>query len=199
MTIADGERTGETGDRKLEVAVFCGSLRRGSFNAAMARSLPELAPASMAFRFIEGIDDIPHYSADRQAAEIPRRVTGWAATIRAADAILFVTPEYNFSIPGSLKNALDWLSRLQPPVFAGKPTAIQTASTGMLGGARAQYHLRQVLLYLDAVVLNKPEIMVPNVAAKFSPEGRLADAATLQLIGAQLAAFEKLIGLHARL
>ena len=83
-----------------------------------------------------------------------------AEKITAADGVIIVTPEYNYSVPGILKNALDWLSRLSPQPLAGKPVAIQTASPGLIGGARAQYHLRQSLVFLDALVLNKPEAMV---------------------------------------
>ena len=99
----------------------------------------------------------------------------WADIIRSSDAVVFVTPEYNYSIPGVLKNALDWLSRLSPAPFSGKPVAIQTASVGMLGGSRAQYHLRQALLYLNAFVLSKPEIIIADATSKISAQGELID------------------------
>lgn len=190
VNVEDGE---ESTPQRTRIALICGSLRRGSFNAAIAQALPDLRPTRMSFNFLEGLDEIPHYNADLQSAGFPQRVLDWAEAIRFSDAVVIVTPEYNFSIPGFLKNALDWLSRLQPTPFAGKPVAIQTASTGMLGGARAQYHLRQVLQSLDASVLNKPEIMVASAADKISQEGRLTDSATLQLIDNQLAALERLV------
>ncbi|WEK03897.1 MAG: NAD(P)H-dependent oxidoreductase [Candidatus Devosia phytovorans] len=89
-----------------------------------------------------------------------------AEQVRRADGIAFVTPGYNYSVPGVLKNALDWISRVQPAPFAGKPVLIQTASIGSLGGARAQYHLRQILVFLDAYSMNKPEVMIGDAASK---------------------------------
>jgi chromate reductase len=116
-----------------------------------------------------------------------------AEAIRAADGVVIVTPEYNYSVPGVLKNAIDWLSRLPSQPFAGKPLAIQSASPGALGGARAQYHLRQMLVFLDAMVLNKPEVMVSGAASKISPEGELTDEATRKFLAGQLEAFAAFI------
>ena len=110
--------------------------------------------------------------------------------IKAADGVIFVTPEYNYSLPGALKNALDWMSRLPSTPFAGKPVAIQTASPSMIGGARCQYHLRQVLVFLDAYVLNKPEVMVGGVSNKIDADtSAITDATTREFLMKQLDAF----------
>lgn len=177
-----------------KVAVICGSLRQQSYNGAVARSLPAVAPAGMAFVFLEGLDEIPHFNADLQKGGYPQRVQEWADAIAEADAVVIVTPEYNFSVPGVLKNALDWLSRLQPGPFERKPVAIQTASPGRMGGVRAQYHLRQIMVFLDANVLNKPEIIITDVASKIGNDGLLADAQTRAIIAEQLLALQRLAG-----
>jgi len=176
--------------RPLKLVTLLGSLRQGSFNAAVARALPGLAPAGVTIAALPSIRDLPVYDADLQAQGIPEALRDLGAAIRAADGVVIVTPEYNYSIPGGLKNAIDWISRLENQPFAGKPVAIQSASPGGLGGARAQYHLRQVLVFLDAQVLNKPEVFVREVAAKIDKgTGELTDPATREVIAAQLAAF----------
>ncbi len=116
-----------------------------------------------------------------------------ADAIAAADGVVIVSPEYNYSMPGGLKNAIDWLSRLKPQPFAGKPVAIQSASGGALGGARMQYHLRQSMVFLDAHVLNRPEVMIGQAPSKVDAEGRLADEATRKFIADQLVAFAAFI------
>jgi chromate reductase, NAD(P)H dehydrogenase (quinone) len=174
----------------LHFVSLLGSLRKGSFNAAVARSLPVLSPEGVSVSALGSVADFPLYDADVQATGIPAPVHAMANQILAADGLIIVTPEYNYSVPGVLKNALDWLSRLSPQPLAGKPVALQSASPGMFGGARAQYHLRQILVYLDAMVLNKPEIMVAHAAGKVDPATfELTDAATRKAIAAQLAAF----------
>jgi chromate reductase len=137
----------------LHFVTLLGSLRQGSYNAAVASALPSLAPDGVTITALGSIAEFPHYDADLQAVGIPPAVLGMAAAIAAADSVIIVTPEYNYSVPGTLKNALDWLSRLSLQPFAGKPVAIQSASPGAIGGARAQYHLRQILVFLDAQVL----------------------------------------------
>lgn len=163
-----------------------GSLRKGSFNAAIARALPALAPEGVTVEPLGSVGDFPLYSADIQAEGFPAAVLAMADSIRKADAVIVVTPEYNYSIPGALKNAIDWLSRVPEQPFAGKPLAIQSGSPGLLGGARAQYHLRQSLVFLDAHVLNKPEVMVGQINGKVSASGDLSDEATRGFIAAQL-------------
>jgi chromate reductase len=174
----------------LRFVSLLGSLRKASFNAALARALPSLAPEGVTVSALGSVGDFPLYDADLQAEGFPAPVLAMAEEIRKADGVLIVTPEYNYSVPGVLKNGLDWLSRLSPQPFAGKPVAIESASPGMLGGARAQYHLRQSLVFLDALVLNKPEVMVGQVAGKVSGEPpELTDPATRDFIAGQLKAF----------
>jgi chromate reductase len=174
----------------LHFVTMLGSLRQGSYNASVARALPSLAPEGVTITALASVAEFPHYDADLQAQGFPPAVLAMAEAITAADGVIFVTPEYNYSVPGALKNALDWLSRLSPQPLAGKPVAIQTASPGMLGGARAQYHLRQMLVFLDAQVLNKPEVMVGQVMGKVDAKTlELTDAATRDFIAGQLTAF----------
>lgn len=112
-----------------------------------------------------------------------------AERIAAADGVIIVTPEYDYSVPGALKNTLDWLSRVQPQPFARKPVAIQTGSPGAIGGARPQYHLRQILVFLDADVINKPEVMIGQIATKIdATTGAITDAATAEFLTTQIAA-----------
>jgi chromate reductase len=167
-----------------------GSLRKGSFNAAVARALPALAPAGVTIEPLGSVGDFPLYNADIQAVGFPAPVTAMAEAIARADGVIIVTPEYNYSIPGGLKNAIDWLSRLPAQPFAGKAVAIQSGSPGALGGARAQYQLRQTLVFLDAHVLNKPEVMINQITAKVDAgTGELTDEATRAFITTQLQAF----------
>lgn len=177
-----------------KIVVLIGSLRQGSYNRMVANTLQELAPEGMEIEILPSVGEIPHYDSDVQAAGIPQAVLNMGAAIKAADGIVIVTPEYNYSVPGVLKNAIDWLSRLPDAPFAGKPLAIQSASMGILGGARAQYQLRQILVFLDAMVVNKPEIMIGVVQNKVDPAtGKLTDADTRAFVGKQLAALASLI------
>jgi chromate reductase len=176
--------------KPLRFVTLLASLRQGSFNAAIARALPDLAPEGVAISALGSVGDLPHYDADLQAEGFPAAVTAMATAIAEADGVIVVTPEYNYSVPGTLKNALDWLSRMSPQPFIGKPVAIQTASPGVLGGVRAQYHLRQIFVFLDAQVLNKPEVMVGSVAGKIGgAPSVLEDETTRDFIAGQLAAF----------
>ena len=177
----------------LNVVTLCGSLRRASYNAAIARALPGLAPEGMRIAPLGSIGEFPIYNADIQAQGFPAPVTAMAEAIRAADGLVIVTPEYNSSIPGGLKNAIAWLSRLPEQPFAGKPVALQSASQGMLGGARAQYHLRQSLVFLDPLVMNRPEVMVATAQNRISEAGEITDEATRNAIAAQLRAFAAFI------
>ncbi|GAC87251.1 chromate reductase [Gluconobacter thailandicus F149-1 = NBRC 100600] len=180
-------------DTPLHFITLLGSLRKASFNAAVARTLPELAPEGISITPLGSIGDFPHYNADVQDTGFPAPVLAMAEQIRAADGVIIVTPEYNYSIPGVLKNAIDWLSRVTPQPFSGKPVAIQTASPGMLGGARAQYHLRQSLVFLDAYALNQPEVMIGQVAGKVDPASlTLTDDSTRKFISGQIIALAAL-------
>lgn len=178
-----------TDAKPLHFVTLLGSLRKNSYHVAIARALPALAPEGVTVSPLGSVGDLPHYDADLQAQGFPPAVLAMAAEIRAADALVIITPEYNYSVPGALKNALDWLSRLTPQPLGGKAIAIQTGSPGMIGGARAQYHLRQMLVFLDAQVLNKPEIMIGGMTTRIDPEaGEITDEAIASLISQQLAA-----------
>lgn len=178
----------------LHLVTLLGSLRKNSVNAAVARALPTLAPENVTISSLGSIADIPHYNADLQAEGFPVPVQAMAQQIMAADGVIIVTPEYNYSIPGVLKNALDWMSRMTPQPFASKPVAIQTASPSIIGGARAQYQLRQSLVFLDAVVLNKPEVMIGQIAGKVAGEPpELTDVGTRDFVANQLLSFVKMI------
>jgi chromate reductase len=180
--------------KPLNLVVLLGSLRKDSFNGALARALPVLAPQGVTVSALGSVGDFPHYDADLQAEGFPPQVVAMAEAIAASDGVIIVTPEYNYSVPGALKNALDWLSRVSPQPFVGKPVAIETASPGVLGGVRAQYHLRQVLVFLDAKVLNKPEVMVGGVAGKVAgAPSVLEDPATRDFVAGQLSAFADFI------
>jgi chromate reductase, NAD(P)H dehydrogenase (quinone) len=184
----------------LNVLAICGSLRKGSFNAMVARALPSLAPDGMALKPAPSFAEFPLYNADIQSSTgFPAAVNVLADAIRAADGVIFCSPEYNFGIPGGLKNAIDWVSRLPNQPFAGKPVALQSASPGPLGGGRVQYDLRRSMVFLDAFTLNKPEIFIGNCASKFDEKtGELKDETTRGLIKQQLAAFATLIALIGR-
>jgi chromate reductase len=174
----------------LHFVVLVGSLRKASLNAAIARALPALAPEGVTIEPLGTVGDFPLYNADTQAAGFPPVVTAMGDAIRAADGVIIVTPEYNYSIPGGLKNAIDWLSRLPNQPLLGKPVALESASMGVFGGVRAQLHLRHSLLFLDARAMNKPEIMVPQAHLKIdAASGELTDPATRGLIADQLKAF----------
>jgi len=182
-------------DENLDVLVICGSLRKGSYNAALARSLPRFAPPAIKFRDAPPWGGFPLYNADvHNASGVPADVNALADAIRAADAIMFVSPEYNWSIPGGLKNAIDWMSRLKEQPFNGKPVAVQSAAPGLLGGSRMQYHLRQSLTALDVFWFGRPEVIVNLAAKKFDEKTlELTDQTTMDMIKLQLEAFEKFI------
>lgn len=173
----------------LAVGVLVGSLRRGSFNRMVAQTLPDLAPPGLRISALPSIAPIPLYDQDLFDASVPAAVQALAQAIGEMRAVIIVTPEYNFSVPGALKNALDWLSRLPGKPLSGKAVALQSASMGALGGVRAQYHLRQVLVALNAQVMNLPEVLIGNVDKKVDTDtGKLTDEASLGFIRQQLQA-----------
>ena len=174
------------GDRtEITVLGFAGSLRQGSYNRAALRAAVELAPEGMRIETFD-LSPIPLYNDDVRVQGFPAPAEEFRNRIRAADALLIVTPEYNYSIPGVLKNAIDWASRPPDQPFHDKPLAIMGASPGTLGTARAQYHLRQCFVYLNAMLLNRPEVMITNAASRFDAEGRLTDEATRKLVTSML-------------
>lgn len=176
-------------DSKQQFVVLTGSLRKASYNAVIANALAELAPANCKITMLGSIGDFPLYNQDIQDEQgFPAAVSDMANAIAAADGVIIVSPEYNYSVPGVLKNALDWLSRVAPQPFAGKPVMITTASPGGLGGVRMQYHLRQILVFFDAKVMNKPEAMIGQVASKVD-DGKLVDDSTREFLQKQLLSF----------
>jgi chromate reductase len=174
------------GNKAMRVVGVSGSLRKGSFNTAALRAATELAPPGMTIEAAE-IGDLPLYNEDVRQAGFPPAAERLREQFRGADAILFVTPEYNYSVSGVLKNAIDWASRPPDQPFDGKPVAIMGASPGMLGTGRAQYHLRQMLVFLNALPVNKPEVMIAQANKKFDETGRLTDEPTREFIGKLLA------------
>jgi chromate reductase len=137
----------------------------------------ELAPADVEIRIAE-IGDLPLYNDDLGTDDYPQAAERFGEALAWADAFLFVTPEYNYSVPGVLKNAIDWGSRLADQPFAGKAAAVMGASPGLFGSVRGQYHLRQIGVYLDLHFVNKPEVAIGQCIQKFDAEGRLTDEAT---------------------
>jgi chromate reductase len=182
----------------MNIVAICGSLRKGSYNRMLMQALPSLAPAGMSIKEAPSFAEFPLYNADIQnSTGFPAAVRTLADAIRGADGVVFCTPEYNFSVPGALKNAIDWVSRLPDQPFAGKPVAIQSASPGPLGGGRVQYELRRTMVFLDAFTLNKPEIFVGSCASKIDDKtGEVKDETTRGLLKQQLEAFAKFVERH---
>ncbi len=177
---------------------LCGSLRAASYNRMLLRLAEGVMPASMKLQTLEW-HDVPVFDADVLAKGMPPVVAGLREQVRRADGLLIVTPEYNFSIPGGLKNLIDWISRGEDQPFAGKPVAILTASAGPLGGARVQYDLRKVLLFVNAMTLVKPEVFVGSATGKFDAEGECTDETTRKFVTAQMTAFEAWIAAVKRM
>jgi chromate reductase len=168
-------------DSKIRIFGFAGSLRKGSYNKAVLSAAKELVPEGAELEIFD-LEGIPLFNQDFENLA-PERVKEFKSKIRAADALLVATPEYNYSIPGVLKNAIDWASRpYQDNSLNDKPAAILSASPGTLGGARAQYQLRQTFVPLNVHVLNKPEVMVANANSKVDVNGKLTDEDTREHI-----------------
>jgi len=182
-------------DRTLNVVCICGSLRKASYNRMVMKSLPSLAPPNLRITESPPFSEFSLYNVDvQESGGIPPVVEKLADAVRAADGVIFNSPEYNFSIPGGLKNAIDWVSRVQNQPFAGKPIAIQSATNGQLGGGRMQYDLRRAMIFLDAITLNKPEIFIGNCSQRIDAKtGEITDQQTVEFIKQQLAAFAKFI------
>ncbi|MGE5533427.1 MAG: NADPH-dependent FMN reductase [Bacillota bacterium] len=166
---------------KVKVLAFAGSLRPGSYNKALIRAAVEIEPENVSIEVFD-LEGIPPFNQEFEANP-PQRVAEFKAKIKNADALLIATPEYNYSIPGVLKNAIDWASRpkLDTPL-EGKPVAIMSASSGRFGGARAQYHLRQTFVFLNMYSVNRPEVMLSDAAQHVDERGRLTNEQTRQLI-----------------
>jgi chromate reductase len=182
----------------IRVLGISGSLRKASFNTALLRAAVERAPAGMTIETAD-ISAIPPFNDDVFKLGLPAPVEKLRAQVAGAQALLIATPEYNFSIPGVLKNAIDWASRPPNQPFAGKPLAIMGASGAMGGTMRAQYHLRQVAVFLDMQVVNKPEIFVRSAANAFDAEGKLIDETASKLVRELLESLAKFVAWVPRL
>ncbi|HZT90381.1 MAG TPA: NADPH-dependent FMN reductase [Stellaceae bacterium] len=173
--------------RRISVLGICGSLRKGSFNRMALNTAIELRPPGMEVT-VADISQIPLYDEDVRAQGFPPPVETLRQQIKAADALLFACPEYNYSMTGVLKNAIDWASRPPDQPFAGKPAAIIGAAAGMAGSARAQGDLRRSFVFLDVRALNKPEVLIGQAQTKFDANGRLTDEVARGLIRDLMAA-----------
>ena len=172
-------------NQPVRILGIAGSLRRESYNRAALRAASQLLPDDATLEIFE-LDGIPIYNQDDEQNP-PAQVVELKARIRAAEALLIATPEYNYSIPGVLKNAIDWASRpYGDSAWSGKPAAIMGASVGAFGTARAQYDLRKIFVYLNVYALNQPEVMIGNAAERFDKEGNLTDEKTRDFIRQQL-------------
>lgn len=168
-------------EKKIKIVGFTGSLRKQSYNRALLQAALGLTPPGADLE-IFNLDQIPLYNQDEEM-NLPESVVRLKAKVSEADAILIATPEYNYSIPGVLKNALDWGSRpYGTNVWDNKPVAIMGASVGAQGTSRAQYHLRQIFVYLNMYPLNRPEVMIASAHDRFDAKGNLTDPKTRQKI-----------------
>jgi chromate reductase, NAD(P)H dehydrogenase (quinone) len=176
----------------IKILGIPGSLRQGSYNKAALRAAQKLLPAGAALESFE-LDGIPPFNQDLEAAP-PPKVIELRARIRAADAVLFVTPEYNYSVPGVLKNAIDWASRpYGDSAWTGKPAAVMGASIGARGTVRAQLHLRQSFVFLDMPAVIQPEVLIDNAGTRFDERGELIDETSKKLIAQLLEALIDLV------
>jgi chromate reductase len=175
----------------LRLLGVVGSIRKGSHNRALVRAIAEELPAGITLSFYERLAELPVFDPDQK--EAPAIVEDFKEAIRGVDGLVIATPEYNYSISGLLKNAIDWASR--PPTTSplrGKPVGIVSASTGISGGMRAQYHLRQMLVFTNSPAMNQPEVIIPRAQDRFDAEGKLIDESTRELLrrfGAGLASW----------
>jgi chromate reductase, NAD(P)H dehydrogenase (quinone) len=175
-------------DTSVKVLGFAGSLRKGSLNRMLLRAAVELAPAGMTIETFDLVD-IPLYNGDVEAQGDPPPVAAFKSAIAAADAVLIATPEYNYGVPGVLKNAIDWASRpSSKSVLNDKPAAIMGASPGGFGTTRAQLQLRQAFCFTRTLPLQQPEVLLARAGDKFDADGRLTDEKTREFVRALLVA-----------
>lgn len=177
-------------DKKINIVGLTGSLRRDSYNKAALKVAQGLLPENAVLNIID-LADIPFFNEDVEAQGLPASVVDLRKKLSEADAILIATPEYNYSIPPVLKNALDWASRGDELPLYGKPLAIMSASISRMGGARAQYHLRQVCVQLNLIPLNKPEVFICDAGTQFDKNGNLIEEKTKRSIKKLLTALLK--------
>lgn len=168
-------------EKSVRILGIAGSLRKESYNQGALRAATELVPDGATLEIFD-LDGIPGFNQD-QERNPPEKIAEFKQKIREADAILFVTPEYNYSVPGVLKNAIDWASRpYGDSAWNGKPAAIMGASIGGIATARAQYHLRQMMVFLNMFPINQPEVMIGHASEKFDAQGNLTDETTRNYI-----------------
>jgi chromate reductase, NAD(P)H dehydrogenase (quinone) len=178
MADADQEPMGMS---PVKLVGISGSLRQLSYNTGALRAVPSLLPEATTFT-VASLATLPFYSADVEQHGLPAPVERFRREVVAADALIFAVPEYNFSIPGVLKNALEWLSRPPNPPADGKPCAMFGASVSPLGTARGQFHLRHVCVSLNMLPVNTPHVDIASAKEKFDSEGRLTDQPSLDLL-----------------
>ena len=171
----------------MHILGISGSLRKNSLNTAALRACQVLLPPGVSMEITDLID-VPIYNDDVREHGLPVSVKLLREKIAAADALVIASPEYNYSMSGVLKNAIDWVSRPPGQPFDGKPIALFGATPGGVGTSRAQYHLRQVFVYLNGLVMNKPELMISSAPAKFDADGKLIDSVTAEQISQMLTA-----------
>ncbi|NLR79964.1 chromate reductase [Chitinophaga polysaccharea] len=175
MYIFVGQNDEHMSDEKhYHFVAISGSLRKGSYNTMALKALQQLAPSHIHIEQVH-YDNIPLYNADLHTEQLPEQVVPLVKKIKESDGVIIVSPEYNYSVPGALKNAIDVVSRHPDKPFSEKAVAIMGASQGQIGTARMQYHLRQVMVFLNAYIINKPEIMIAHAQHKFDEAGNLTD------------------------
>ena len=172
----------------MNILVIYGSPNANSLNKALAKTFAQLAPADMHIELL-GIEGFPFFSLELEAAGTPQIALDYKAKIAAADGVIIATPEYNRSMPGSLKNVIDWTSRGEVP-WKGKPVGVVGASDGVRGASFAQYDLKRIMLYFDTHVMGQPEFYFGNADQKFDSEGTITDEKTKQVLAKYLAAFK---------
>lgn len=175
----------------MKFIALSGSLRQASFNTALLRNAAQLLPDDVTMDILT-LNDLPMLNPDQLGNGFPQQVLDLANTINQAQALVLASPEFNYSVTAAMKNAIDWLSIHPDAPLKHKPTALLSASPSALGGARAQYHLRQILIYPDAKLLNQPEIMVANAGERFNEQGEITDNTTRELIRTQMLALKQL-------
>lgn len=176
----------------VRVLAISGSSRKASFNSALLRQARDLVPPGMTLDIYD-INAIPPYNDDVRLEGYPPAVADFRAAVHACDAVLIASPEYNRSVPGMLKNAIDWASRQPDQPFKGKPMALMGVSNGALGAAFANYHLRQIMVHLDARLVNGPEVMIGGGRTKFDEHGILVDQPTRDFVAAHLCRLDRLV------
>lgn len=178
-------------DEKIHIIGISGSLRKGSYNTMLLNSALGLLPEGVDMEIVE-IGNLPLYNADLETDSPPEEVKALRSSLAGADAFLFVSPEYNYSVPGPLKNAIDWASRAEESPFSGKPVALMGATQGMWGTVRMQLAFRPIFQSLNLTPVNKPEVLVAQAGKKFDTDGHLIDKQTISIVRQQLQELKKL-------